>query len=482
MKNSHHGQDKKTMIIVGISIAIILLAVIGGIVWSFFGNKDQNDVKDDTKTEKEDDAEMDDSDPQGILTMGMPEDPGAIVKISEVISSNENDEITFGIDVARYQGTIDWKQVADSGVDFAMIRVGYRTMDTGEITADTNAKYNMQEAQKNGIKVGVYFFSTAISKEEAVEEAQWVVDYISKYQITYPVAFDCEGFEDADSRQYNMTKEERTDAAWAFLNEIREQGYEPMFYAAKDELESDAKWETSRIDAFFKIWVAQYPTAPYPETKSSSYTGKHAMWQYSSKGSVPGIEKSVDVNIAYFGYEKTQDAQDNEAPEHAEADVEALMNFQDVNEKVTAKDRTNLRDMPSQGSESTVKYTLKNGETATRTGISNSGWSRVVFNGSTYYAVSSYLTTDLGYKTPAAEPDDGIETDFMAVSDKVTPKDTVNLRTLPSVTNADSKVVVQIVKGDVVTRTGINNELGWSRVVYNGQTLYCVSSYLTSAE
>ena len=85
-----------------------------------------------------------------------------------------------------------------------MIRVGYRTQKTGEMCVDTNARYNMQEAQKNGIKVGVYFFSSAVNETEAIEEADWVADYISKYQITYPVAFDCEGFTDSASRQYGM--------------------------------------------------------------------------------------------------------------------------------------------------------------------------------------------------------------------------------------------------------------------------------------
>lgn len=97
-----------------------------------------------------------------------------------------------------------------------MIRVGYRTQKTGEMCVDTNARYNMQEAQKNGIKVGVYFFSSAVNETEAIEEADWVADYISKYQITYPVAFDCEGFTDSASRQYGMSSEARTKVAEAF--------------------------------------------------------------------------------------------------------------------------------------------------------------------------------------------------------------------------------------------------------------------------
>ncbi len=410
---------------------------------------------------------------------------GAETEITKILiaeNAAETDKITMGIDVSKFQGTIDWNAVAESGIDFAIVRVGYRTQTSGEIKEDTNARYNMQEATANGLKIGAYFFSTAVSEAEAKEEAQWVADYISQYQITYPVAYNCENFENSSNRQYEMTKTQRTDCAIAFLNEIYDQGYTPMFYASKNEMQDDLKWETSRIEKSFKVWVSQYPSAPYPETSASSYTGPHDMWQYTNNGTIAGISKPVDVNIAYFGYEKDAEAQNQEAPEEAEADVEALMNFREVEETVTSKDVTNLRDIPSQGDDSTVLRKLKNGETTTRTGISDSGWSRLIIDGQRYYAVSNYLTTDLAYKTPVAEPDDGINTVFTAVSENVTPKIEVNLRKLPSVTNPDAVVVATVKAGEVFARTGINNDYGWSRVEYNGQTLYCVSSYLNVVE
>ncbi len=473
--------------------------VIIGIVSAIKSGKDDNSDRHDDKIENEQDEnienespdddsardeleqdELDQDDPQGILAEHLPEGDGADVDISVVVGENENSNITLGIDVAKYQGTISWKKVAESGVEFAMIRVGYRTLENGTIVADSNAKYNMQEAQKYGIKAGVYFFSTAVTEQEAIEEADWVADYISQYKITYPVAYDCEGFNNAGSRQYGMTKTQRTDIALAFLNRIAEREYTPMFYAAKGELQGETDWETSRIEKAYKVWVAQYPSTPYPQTQTSSYEGTHAMWQYTNNGTVSGISKPVDLNVAYFGYDGEADAKDNEAPDEVGSDPEALMNFTDVNESVTAKDRTNLRDKPSQGSDSNVLYTLSNGETATRTGVSNSGWSRIVFNGKTYYAVSSYLTTDLSYRPPQPEPDDGFHTEFTAVNEKMTAKEEVNLRNMPSVTNANSQVIATIVNGDIVTRTGVNHEMGWSRVEYNGQTLYCISSYLTN--
>ena len=138
-------------------------------------------------------------------------------------------------------------------------------------------------------------------------------------------------------------------------------------------------------------------------------------------------------------------------------------------------------------------YTLKNGETATRTGISDTGWSRVEFNGKTYYAVSSYLTTDLNYQPPnnntestqpeeSSTEEDTIQTQFEPVDDLVTAKDEVNLRTLPSITNENSQVVVTLKHGETVKRTGVNLDLGWSRVEYNDQILYCVTSYLEIVE
>lgn len=188
-------------------------------------------------------------------------------------------------------------------------------------------------------------------------------------------------------------------------------------------------------------------------------------------------ENGASVDISQ-GLSKNE----NETPDEVGADVEALMKFTAVEEQVTAKEETNLRDKPSQGSDSTVLFVLKNGETATRTGKSDSGWSRLVFNGKTCYAVSNYLTTDLSYKPPQETEDDGIKTKFTSVNEQVTAKEAVNLRLKPSVDDTIAPVVVQIKNGDVVTRTGINTEVGWSRVDYNGQTPYCISSFLMLAE
>ncbi len=498
-------------------IGLVAVIVVVAAVFLFRGNKNTQKAvpanSDMTETQGEDEAQPGPKDGQGTETDAkhaeepapggadeeasqeendpetetMSTEQGTEVDVSALLSSEaaaETDEITFGIDVARYQGTIDWAQVAASGVDFAMVRVGYRMNESREIIADSNARYNMQEAQKNGIKLGAYFFSTAVNEEEAKEEADWTADYIAQYQITYPVAFDCEGFDRESSAQYGLSASERTDIAIAFLNRIYERGYTPMFYSSMHEMTGDAAWETSRIEQKYRIWVSQYPSVPYPQTEKSSYGGVHAMWQYTNRGTVAGISQPVDVNIAYFGYEGTAGAQSEEAPEEATADVEALMPFTAVEEDVTAKDSTNLRNIPSQGDDSTVVYTLKNGETVKRTGVSSSGWSRLIYNDQTVYAVSSYLTTDLGYQAPKQETQegagsgDGLRTKFTERNEQVTAKIEVNLRALPSVTNPDAVVVAVLHNGEYATRTGINEDYGWSRVEYNGQTLYAISSYL----
>ncbi len=392
----------------------------------------------------------------------------------ESSSVRETDEITMGIDVARYQGTIDWEAVAAEGIDFAIVRVGYRANADGVIVADSNARYNMQEAAKYGVKLGVYFFSTAVSEEEAIEEAIWVADYISQYPITYPVAYDCENFNEPDSRQVQLSKRQRTKIAMAFLEEIENRGYEGMFYASKNDMVDDAQWQVSNIEDDYKVWVAQYPEDPYPNTEVSSYEGKHQLWQYSAEGTVDGIETDVDRNVAYFGYDGIKAPMNPEPPEMAEPDVEAMMDFEPVNETVTAKEETNLRNMPSQGEESQVMYTLKNGELAARIAVSSSGWSKVIFNGETYYALTSYLTTDMNYIA--------IKTQFTEVHEKVTAKEYVNLRNIPSTTHEKSVVVTQLHNGDVAIRTGINTDVGWSRIEFNGQVLYCVSSHLKVIE
>lgn len=396
--------------------------------------------------------------------------------------TKETDAVTMGIDVARYQGTIDWQEVSQADVDFAIVRIGYRGMTDGKIKSDPNGRYNLQEAAKAGIPLGVYFFSTAVTEEEAEEEAAWVAEEISGYPITYPVVYDCENFNDPDSRQYELNKSQRTDIALAFLKAIEKKGYEAMFYASKGDMELEKSWEVSRIEKDYKIWVAQYPALPYPETKETSYSGLHHMWQYSMEGSVPGIRQPVDLNIAYFGYDGIEPAHSKKIPETVEVDVEAMLDFEDVSDQVTAKKETNLRNIPSQDTDSEVLRTLVNGEVAQRIAVSSNGWSKLVLDGKIYYAATNYLTSDLAYEAPPEEEylpsEHGIQTQFVAVNQLVTAKKMVNLRKLPSVEHEDAVVLDELHNGEIATCVGISDN-GWSKLIYKGVTCYAVTSYLT---
>lgn len=407
--------------------------------------------------------------------------------ISLIEGKNAEEPIatSLGIDVSKWQGIIDYQRVRESGIEFVMVRVGYRTARDGRIEADENAAYNLQKAGEAGLFLGAYFYSSAITVEEAKEEADFVADFVSRYSITYPIAYDCEGHRDADSRNFLVSAKDRTQIAIAFLDEIRERGYEPMFYASKGEVEGDGAWDISQLENHGKIWVAQYPEKPYPQTEKSSYRGTHAMWQYSDGGRVDGMKTGADMNLAYFRFEAAKAPMDLTPPEKAYPGTDSEMIFLECHEIVTAKIQTNLRTWPGTDVGEVV-HILENGEKAVRTGTSDKGWSRVEWDGQVLYAVTSYLTTDFSvkYDDDRTYNMDGIEvkTVFESISDYVTAKEVVNLRSLPSTTHASSRILGTLSAGERLKRTGINSDLGWSRLEYDGMTVYAITSYLETVQ
>lgn len=400
--------------------------------------------------------------------------------------------LSRGIDVSKWQGKIDWEQVADAGVDFAIIRVGFRTTDTGEIEADPYAAYNLQQAAKADLQLGAYFFSTATTVEEAREEARWTAEFIAGYPITYPVVYNCEGFLSSGSRMYGISTKQRTDQALAFLEEMEKAGYEGMFYASKTDLTDGVSWDTARIQEEYPVWVAQYPSKPYPQTARSTYYGEHTMWQYTSQGTVPGINAHVDLNVAYFAYQHTAAPKDPDRIGGSEdvSDVPIDSSFSDVDQLVTAKDVTNLRTEPSSVASETVMAQLSRGQWVRRTGVSTKGWSRLEYNGQTVYAVTSLLLTETEYQKEEQEKTEQPETEvstqetepavtvtYQTVNDSVTAKVETNLRNAPG--TQGTQVVATIRNGEWVTRTGIGSN-GWSRLEYNGEMVYALTGYLTT--
>lgn len=195
-----------------------------------------------------------------------------------------------GIDVSSHQGKIDWELVAKDGVEFAMIRVGFRGYGKeGKLVPDEYFEKNIAGAKKNGIKVGVYFFSQAINDEELLEEAQLVLDSIAPYQLDCPVVYDVERISGSNARMNAISVEERTRLSLLFCETIEKAGYTPMLY---HNTEMGAL--LLDIAAFEKYdkWYASYNSKMF-------YPYEYKIWQYSEKGKVNGIKGDVDMNISF---------------------------------------------------------------------------------------------------------------------------------------------------------------------------------------
>lgn len=194
-----------------------------------------------------------------------------------------------GIDVSKHQGEIDWAQVAADGVEFAFIRVGNRGYGTGAIVEDPQFTANIVGATSNGIKVGVYFFSQAMTVAEAQEEAQFVLDKIAPYKISCPVVLDVEKVSDSEARMNKITKEERTANTIAFLEAVEAAGYKSMLYHNMEM--GTLMLDLTQLEDYEK-WFAYY-------NKEIYYPYEFGVWQYTDKGKVNGISGNVDMNIAF---------------------------------------------------------------------------------------------------------------------------------------------------------------------------------------
>lgn len=197
-----------------------------------------------------------------------------------------------GIDVSSWQGDIDWEKVKNTGIDYVIIRCGFRNITNSDLSIDRNFHYNISEANRLGIPVGVYFYSTAINENEALEEATFVLNLIKDYEIIYPVVYDFENFN--EYRTQDISDKRINDNAIKFLDYIRAHGYQGMLYANLRSIEKH--WNMEMFEGY-KIWYAQYIDIP-------TYQGRYEMWQYADNGRVDGIKGMVDLNESYISYEK----------------------------------------------------------------------------------------------------------------------------------------------------------------------------------
>ena len=220
----------------------------------------------------------------------------AVNGAEEDADGSENTQMQFascsaklGIDVSKWNQEIDWEAVKEEGVEFAIIRCGYRGASSGALVIDPRYEENIQGAIDAGIPVGVYFFTQALDEVEAVEEASMVIRLIEAYDVDYPVFLDSESA-GGNGRADGLTATERTAAHKAFLETVSAAGYETGVYASRN-------WLYDRINmtdlSEYKTWLAEYAEVP-------AYEGYYDMWQYTSKGKVNGISTNVDLNLCYM--------------------------------------------------------------------------------------------------------------------------------------------------------------------------------------
>jgi len=196
-----------------------------------------------------------------------------------------------GIDVSHHQGVIDWNKVAADGIEFAIIRVAGRGYGkSGTLFEDALYKTNLKEARAAGLDVGVYIYSQAITQKEARAEADYIIQRIKEYDINLPVVFDYEYYPGGRLSNAKLTDKQRTDICRAFCEAVKFAGYEPMIYANKSMLKNDL--DAASLEKDYQIWLAHYIT-------TTDYQGNYTYWQYTSKGSVDGINGYVDRNYHY---------------------------------------------------------------------------------------------------------------------------------------------------------------------------------------
>lgn len=275
---------------------IIILAVFAVIIISAFGSAKPPETE--THTQEPPTLFMNGEVPYypDIAASAYPEEDFTMNESGRIEYTDAAVKYTTGVDVSSHQGNIDWDAVKNDGIDFAVIRIGLRGYgSSGEIYDDDYSEANITGAKEAGLKVGVYFFSQAITPEEAEEEADFVVKKLRKIneEIDYPVFFDWENEPGKNMRTDNMTGYEMTQCAVAFCEKIKDAGYIPGIYFNLSY--GYAKYDLNSIKDYH-FWYAQH------EKESPSFYYNYDIWQYTYKGTVDGIDTQVDMNISFAEY------------------------------------------------------------------------------------------------------------------------------------------------------------------------------------
>ncbi len=204
--------------------------------------------------------------------------------ISKYIKKYKNENTMIGIDVSTWQGEIDYEKVKNDGVEFVIIRIGFGHTNSGEIKLDNQFKNNIKNAKEAGLKVGLYLYSYAENEEQAIEQANWIVDKLDGEKLDLPIAFDWEDWNSFNSYKMSFTK--LNNSAQSFIDELERNGYEGMLYSSAYYL--NHIWKDYK-----NIWLAYY-------TDNNDFNEKPFMlWQLTSSGKVNGIDGAVDIDVLY---------------------------------------------------------------------------------------------------------------------------------------------------------------------------------------
>lgn len=209
------------------------------------------------------------------------------IPFADVVNEFKTSETEIGLDISEWQDEPDFDKLKNAGVEFVFLRVGGTKGTNGEYFLDKSFKYNIENAKRVGIKVGVYFFSYANSKESALKDAKWVYNQIKDYDIELPVVFDWEDW--SDYNDYNLSFYELTEMGNAFLDYFTDKGYDSLLYSSKAYLEEI--W----LKLNHPVWLAHYT----PNLELSSYKGDYVYWQMCSDGKIDGIDGYVDINVRF---------------------------------------------------------------------------------------------------------------------------------------------------------------------------------------
>lgn len=206
-------------------------------------------------------------------------------EFSDVLKEHKNTNTEVGIDVSKWQGDIDFEKVKNAGATFVMMRIGVQSKQNGELSVDRYYEQNIKKAKDAGLKVGVYLYSIATSKKEAIDHANWVLKTLNKEKLDLPIVFDWENW--AKWNNYKLSFHDINVIADSYMETVEAAGYEGMLYSSKFYLETI--WKNKKD---FPVWLAHY-------TKKTSYKGKYIMWQLCNNGRIDGINGDVDIDILY---------------------------------------------------------------------------------------------------------------------------------------------------------------------------------------